>query len=362
MLHELRPVVVGHELHARRELVLQFLEAALHVLDGEARVEALRHLHDALHDGVVVVEAHDAGPRSLADVDVRDVADEHRAARPRDHDHAPDVVDAAQQADRSHEQGLVATPHDAAAGIAAARAQRAGHLVERESVLAQPLRIDAHLVFLHGAAEAHHLDDAHEAAQRRADHPVLQGTHLGRRHLGRCLHDVPEDLAHRIRQRPQRGRGTGRQRDALEFLHHLLAREVVVGPVGERHRHDREPEDRHRPHLRHPRDAVHLAFDRDRDRTLDLLRRLPRVLRDDLDLDVLDVGERLDRQREPRERPGDRDDHRGDQDEDALLQRERDDLLEHRAGLVSSPAIRTRAAARRTRRRDHSPRGRPSGT
>src|ERR1043166_5443369 len=79
-----------------------------------------------------------------------------------------------------------------------------------------------------------------------------------------------------------------------------------------------------------PRHPAHLALNRQGYAALDLLRRLTRNLRDDLYLHVLHVGKGLDRQIFPGVPAGDGH-HQGDgQHENALLQRERNELVEHR--------------------------------
>ncbi len=328
---ELGAVVVGHEPHPARQPGLEELDLALDVAHHLHRVAALDHLHDALHHLVLVVEHDDARARPRTDHHFAQIARHDRASVAGGDDHLGDVVQAAEDADAADHHRLVAAPQQAAARVGAVPGQGLGHLVDGDVVLAQAVGIDPELVLLHHAAEAHHVGDIGNPAQRRADHPVLDGPHLRERHVFRRLDHVAEHLAHRVGERTERRLGTRRQRHGLQLFHHLLTREIIVGAVREGERHHREAGHRDRTQLGHARQPAHLALDRQRNGALDLLRRLARKLGDDQHLHVLHVGKGFDRQLLPRVQAGHGDHGRYDDDEDPLLQGEGDEPVQHRA-------------------------------
>ncbi len=320
MFDQVGTVVVRHDLHAGRQLVRHLVEPFLERLHHLGGVLPLGHLHDALHDIVVVVERHHAGARASADDHIADVAHQHGlAVFGGDHD-TRDVLQTLEQADAAQHQCLIAALQDAAADIAAVRIDRLRHLVDAHAVFAQQEGIDVNLVFLHRAAEAHHIRHTRHLAQCRTQHPVLQGAHIVGRHVGGHVQHIAIHLAHRIGQRRQARLRTGRQRHVLQLLHHLLPRKIVVGLVGKGERDDGQAGDGNRAQLRHARHAAHLALDGQGDAALDFFRRLTRRLRDDLHLHVLHIGESFDRHVLHRT-PAEDDDHqRSRQHEHALLQ------------------------------------------
>ncbi len=322
---EVGAIVVRHDADAGRQARGHPSDLHFEVLDNLGCVLPLGHLHDRLHDFFALVERNDAGARASADFNPCEIADLDRAAVARRHHHARNVLDVREQADAADHQRLVAALQKAAAGIGAVVRQRLPELVDGDCVFAQQKRIDPDLVFLDEAAKAHHVGDAGRAAQRGLQRPVLQRAHFGERHVGRRDDHIPIDFTDRVGEGRQRRLQVGRQVDVLQPLEHLLAREVIVGAVRKRQRHDRQPRDRHGTQLRHARHAAHLAFDRQRYRALDFLRRLARDLRDDLDLHVLHVGKSFDRQVAPCVPARNRERQRQRQHEHALLQRKRDE-------------------------------------
>ena len=84
---------------------------------------------------------------------------------------------------------------------------------------------------------------------------------------------------------------------------------------------------RKQPHrIRH---AAQRDFERDRHLLLDLLGGPARIKRDDVDLQIADVGKRLDGQRLEREQSAPHEDHEDQEDEQRLVQREVNDAFNH---------------------------------
>ena len=95
-----------------------------------------------------------------------------------------------------------------------------------------------------------------------------------------------------------------------EALADELARPVDVGAVLEDHGHDRQAELRDRADLLDPRQPAHGGLDREGDEALDLLGGEAGAVGQDLDLDVGDVGDGVDRELAQRADPdGDRRTH-----------------------------------------------------
>jgi len=291
-------------------------------------------IHDALDHVVLTVRGDDALADAVADLHLRHVADIDRLSAGR-RDHGPrQVVEALIEADAAHHQRLVAARQQPATDVRAVCGHRLRGLVERHSVALERIGVDARLVLLDQAAEADHVGDAGNDAQRRLDHPVLHRAHFMQRHVLRRLEDVAVDLSHGSGERCERGLRSGRQAHVAELFEHLLAGEVVVRAFAEGERHHRQAGDRHRAQVGLTGDAAHFPLDRERHRALYFLRRDPRQLRDDLHLHVLHVRKRLDRQVVERAQ-AEGDERAGQhQHEHALGEGEGDEPLEHAARRV----------------------------
>ena len=85
-----------------------------------------------------------------------------------------------------------------------------------------------------------------------------------------------------------------RQRHRRQLFHDLLPGEIIIRAFGKGERDDGKPRHRDGPHIGQVWDAGNLAFDRQRDGALHVLRRLARQLGYHAHLHVLNVGKRLD--------------------------------------------------------------------
>ena len=104
------------------------------------------------------------------------------------------------------------------------------------------------------------------------------------------------DLAYGAPVRAHLRHDARRQSDLTQPLQNPLAVPVVVRPIVENQLQIRKPEKRKRTQMHDLRDAVHHDLKRNRDLLLDLFRRNPRPLSDDLDVVVGYVGISLNRQ------------------------------------------------------------------
>ncbi len=329
MAYQFGAVVDGAHVHAGRQALVERGHGLLDVGHHLRRVATLAHLDRAFDHAGLLVERHHAGARPEAGRHRAQVGHQHSAAVAGADHHLTDLARVGKDADAAHQQRLVAAPHQAAADVGAIGGQGGADLVQRDAVAAQCTRVDLDLVFLDGAAKTDHVRHAVDDAQLRPYHPVLQRAHFVHIHAGRRLDDVAEYFANGGGQRRQRRLHAGRQGHVLQLFQHLLAREIVVGAVSEGQRHHRQGADGDRAQLRLARHAAHLALDRQGDGTLDLLRRLARILGDDLHLYVLHVGKGLDRQVAQRAPAESGQCQRQDQHEYALRQDEIDQLTEH---------------------------------
>ena len=123
--------------------------------------------------------------------------------------------------------------------------------------------------------------------------------------------------------------GAGGEGDALHLLQHLGAGEVVVDAVLEGAGDDRQPEHADRAQAGQAGRAVEVLLGREGDLGLDVLGRLPGPQGDDLDVDVVGVGERLDRQLPVGVQPADHQQRHQRQRDDPLVQGEIDEFLNH---------------------------------
>ena len=187
------------------------------------------------------------------------------------------------------------------------------------------------LVFLDVAAQHGHLCHAPGGEQARADDPVGQGAQVEhRRAVGRQAHD--EQFAEDGRLRPQRGiahivgKGVGHRG---QFLRHDLAGQVNVRVPVKFHPHDGKSRGGRGAHTAHAGGSVDGGLDGKCDQLFHLFgRHAPRFGHDDHGGGV-QVGKHIDFRVESLVQSAHQQQHRGDQDEQPVLQRKMDDFVQH---------------------------------
>src|SRR5262249_18703191 len=157
--------VVGPELDAGRQKLLDLGQRELERVDDAPGVLALAHEDDPLHQVVVVVAPEDAQANGVADPDLADVPDAHRRPLLRGHHDVLDVAWAAEEADAAHGQRVLALGHVAATGVRVVGGDRVEYLLEGEVVAAQARWIDVDLVLLGAAAPRDDVGDAGDLAE-----------------------------------------------------------------------------------------------------------------------------------------------------------------------------------------------------
>ena len=234
---QIGPVVMGHEVDARREVVfVDVFDLGAHALEYFERVLALAQNDDAL-DHVVFIGLAGHNPADAAQADL--VADFHtteiadadgRAVARIDRDR-PNVRGVAHETEAAHDVHLGSVLDVAAAAIAVAIGKGVEHLAEGKIVGTQFGGIDQHLVLFGRTAEAVHVHHAWHGAHLPFDDPVFQGFQLNEwKALGRGER-VAVDFAHGCRIRRKTGVGARRKIDRGERLGGLVAHKLAVGVV-----------------------------------------------------------------------------------------------------------------------------------
>ena len=298
-IDELGAIVVGHDAHAGRQVALDLRQLDLDVLHHLARVLPDQHHHGAGDDLALAVLGDDAVAQRGAELDVGDLAQQHRRAVVVDADGgAGDVLERLELRFAAEHDLLVALLDVAAADVAVVLLEHVEDLGERQVVLGEPLGIDDHLVLLGLAAHGVDLDDAGHGAQLPRHVPIEQRAQLHRR-VAIALEVELVDLAEARRHRRQLGAAVG-GRDVgfghLEPLGDELPRQPDVHLVVEDDGDGADGGARDRPDLGQLGQAVHGHLDGEREVRLHLRRRQAGRAGDDGDLHVGDVGDGVDRQ------------------------------------------------------------------
>jgi hypothetical protein len=145
------------------------------------------------------------------------------------------------------------------------------------------------------------------------------------------------DLAERGRHRTEHRHDALRQprRDLEQPLHDELAREEHVGLLGEDQRDQRQARPVERAQLDQARQAGHPDLQRHGREALDLFGRAARRFGRDLDLDVGDVRERVQRELPRGVEPEREQDGRDDRDDQALRERPPDERLDQEPSVCA---------------------------
>ena len=261
-----------------------------------------------------------------------DVADpDRRAALAGGHDDALEVGDRLRVAAAAHHVLGAAELDQPSAGLDVAAAHRLDDALDREAVIAQPVRVDVHLVLPAEAAERGHLRHAGHRLQVVAQVPVLVRPQIREAVCARAVDErVLEHPAETARVGPELGPRIGRQprQHAGEVLHRPRARPVDVGALLEDDVDVRVAKVGDAADRSHARRAEHRRHDRIGDLRLDDVGAAipPRV---DDHLRVAEVGQRVERHVPQRVRAGERGGGHEQQDEELVPDREVDDAVDH---------------------------------
>ena len=298
-------VVDSHRVHPLWEALVDFQHLLVHRLRDSPAVLADQHEHRA-EDHFASVVCCSTCAQFPANANFCHVANAHRNTVGAAEDHVTDVFQRLHLT-RCTNQILLATLFDIArAHIAVVAVQRSDHILQCHAQRSQAFRDGRDLVFLGKAANGIDLGHARNISQLWLDDPVLNLAQVCRG-IGRAVgllrpvlgFDSPEiDFAQPGRDGPQRWRDAGRQLVArlLDTLVDELPSKIDVGSVFKNDGHLRQTVPRKRPGLLQVWQASHDRLNGVCNPLLSLQRRVACGLCVDLNLDVRDVRDRIDRQ------------------------------------------------------------------
>lgn len=342
-LDQLRSVVGRDDVDAGRQRTLQAGELRLHRVDRRQGVLARAHHDDAARHFALPVQLGDPAPHRRADLDVRDVAEQHRRARVVGTQHdAAEVVERAQVAGRTHHVLRLGQLDDRAAGCLVGLAERIRDRRLRDAVGTQLVGIEDDLVLAHHAADARDFRDVRHGLQLELQEPVVERAQLPEIVTAGAIDErVLVHPADAGRIRPERHGRAGRQAalHLAQVFEHARARPVGIGAVVEQHVDERIAERRVRAHGRRARHAEQRRRQRIGDLILDDLRRLARIRRLHDHLRVRQVGQRIERRLPQRMNTPSGDQHGGQQHQEAIPDGPENDARDHRSPPCGSTFV-----------------------
>ncbi len=341
--NELRGVVADHLLDPGREALRQTRELRAHATRHLERV-GLGELEHAERGGGLAGEARESGIALRAELDARHVSEmQQRPARlGADHD-LLELLDRGEAPLRS-QRNLELNAGGRRRRSGAARgdlhvllAHRVDHVGRREPERGEPLGIepDAHRIAPlaedvdvadagHALERIEHVDQREVGEEERVARAVRREQIGHQRELGRLLAHGDAEPANLL--------GQARQGDR-DAVVHVDGGQIGVAPELERDEHAHLAVVRaRRRQIEHALGAVHLLFDRQRDRALHHVRGGARVAGRDEDGGRRDRRELRDLQLRKRDRADQRDQDRDDGCEDRPVDEERDEA--GRAGAI----------------------------
>jgi hypothetical protein len=328
---EARAIVHRDDLDAIGKPGPQLRELRPDTLDGGERVLPETHDDDAPDDLSPAVQLDEAAPQLRTERDGSDVLDQDRRSLRVDADgdvlhvaHGLEVPEAAH-----HELGL-GHLDEAPADLAVALADGAPDLRDRQVEGLELHGVHGDLVLLDVTADARHLRHALDTDQLVPQVPVLNAAQLLQGVLAR-LQGVLVDPAHPGGVRSELDARLRRQPSlhARQVLEDARTRPVQVRPVLEDDVDERESEERVTADHARVRHGQHAGRQGVGDLVLHDLRPLAGVFGEDDDLDVRQVGKRVERNGHHRVDPDGDDDQCGRDDEELVVDRVIDDALDH---------------------------------
>ena len=189
LLDQGRAVVDRHDLHAVRQCRLHLGNPRLDPLDHAQRVLAVTHHHHAADREPLAVEFGGAALHRRAELNLGHVRDPHRLAALAGAQHDVfQVLLRAHVAAAAHELLVAGDLQHPAADVVVRAAHRLDHLLQRDAIRRQAVRVQVDLVFLLVAAHRGDLGHALDRLQRVAQVEVLQAAQLGEVGVAAAVH------------------------------------------------------------------------------------------------------------------------------------------------------------------------------
>src|SRR5580692_893183 len=303
-VNEIAAVDEWNNLHARRQnMIVQFVHFFMDALQSRVCHSAFAQEHDAGHD-IVVIDDLSVFPvnrlSGLAESNLGTLRHDRNILHPQrraifcQDDCLRDVLGAVDQSDGAHVDLLQPLFYEASSCIGVIGGELLLDLRQAQAVGDQLVRIRPNLIFAGGTTEAGDVDNVRNGFEILFDDPVLNRLQF---HRVICRISAVQgeeiDLADGTPVRAHLRHYPRRQGDLAQPFENPLAVPVIIRFVVENKLHVRESKKRERTQMHDVRDAVHHDFERNRDLLLDLFRRNPRPLSDDLDIVVGYIGIRL---------------------------------------------------------------------
>jgi len=339
-LQQVAAVQEGNDLDSLgKDVVVEFLDLVMDTDEHAVGVVALMQEDYALDDIAVVDELAVGAADGFADLAKADLGAFDYFGDVRDleggavlglEDGLRDVVGGGEEAHLADVDLLLSLLDEAAAGVGIVGGDLLFDLGDGEPVGDEFFGIEDDLVFLRNPAETGDIDDAGHAAELLFKLPILDGLQFHGAVARVCaLEGVPVDLADGAPVGAHLGLKSSGQRYLRQALENLGAVPVVGALVIEDHGDAGESGQRCGAQMGHVGDAGDRDFERDGDLLLDLFGGAARPLRDDVDVVVGDVGVGLDGEVMKGDGSPAEQQHGGDQDDEAVVERPVDELCDH---------------------------------
>ena len=304
-VHQFRAVQIRLNRHPFGQHLLHLGHPLLQLLGHHVGIGPFEHHGNTAHTLTLAVLGHGTEALGGSELHPADVADVYRYAAPVGHHNLLHIFQVVNHTFRADIVGPVHLLDIAAAGILVVAAQGLEHLADSDVERIEGIGIDRHLVLFQITAEAVDFDDTGNTRELPLHNPVLNGAQLhgvvtvfiARRHFEYILINLAQSGGDRHQLgRSQLGRNLAR--------HHLnLLVDQLTGiqrghVLLENHRHERQPETRHRANLLDIHHVAHGYLDREGNELFHLLWSQRGRHGDNLHLVVGDVGYGIDGQRQ----------------------------------------------------------------
>src|ERR1700676_980182 len=334
-------VVERADFHVRgKNVAIEVCGFLLNGLQNRLRLFAAAHEDDAF-DGVIVflgagLKTENAEAGRVADFDVADVLDADGNAIVAADDDFADVFGGFEKAEAADVIKLAALRIEAAAGVGIVGGESGEHLHNGKVIAVEARGVEQDLILHGGAAEAGIVRDARDAAIRASNDPIVVGLQFLRRTIG-AFEDVAIHEGAGTEKRRHAGHDAGGKGGVADALEDELAREVRIDTFIEGEAQIGKPIERDGRHTVKIRVAVHAHPEREGGKALDFFSGVARPLGNELDHRRRKIGISVHGHALKGNGAGNDDEHSHHEHEEALLESELDDAMDHGDFSAASP-------------------------